>query len=245
MTKVKKESFFWTSYSDLMTSMFFVMLVLFVFTIVLYHKKIKSVDEYVSKIEEYSAKLENLKYQLDSITQALVRAEGTIKATQAQLNKVKEIEESIKNINPEYFEYDSQYKRHTLKNISVSFRRGSSYIYDIPQDQLYKLLSVGSSIKQFVDDAAKANPNVKYLLILEGQSSRDSYVRNYELSYERALALFKYWQDNGIDCNTNHCEVIISGSGHESPFRVQPDISSNAQNQRFVIHIIPKPGIIQ
>ncbi|MDR1553495.1 MAG: hypothetical protein LBS69_08555 [Prevotellaceae bacterium] len=207
MSKTTKESFFWTSYSDLMTSMFFVMLVLFVFTIVLYHNKMK--------------------------------------ATQAQLDKIKEIEESIENINSQYFEYDSQYKRHTLKNISVSFTKGSSNIYDIPQDQLDKLLSVGSSIKKFVDDAANENPNVKYLLILEGQSSRDNYVRNYELSYERALALFKYWQDNGIDCNTNHCEVIISGSGHESPFRVQPDNSSNTQNQRFVIHIIPKPGIIQ
>ena len=36
----KKESFFWTSYSDLMTSLFFVMLVLFILVIVLLHKRI-------------------------------------------------------------------------------------------------------------------------------------------------------------------------------------------------------------
>ena len=39
MAKTRKESFFWTSYSDLMTSMFFVMLVLFVLTISMLHYK--------------------------------------------------------------------------------------------------------------------------------------------------------------------------------------------------------------
>jgi len=35
----KKESYFWISFSDLMTSLFFVMLVLFVLTIALLHKR--------------------------------------------------------------------------------------------------------------------------------------------------------------------------------------------------------------
>ena len=35
----KKESFFWTSYSDLMTSLFFIMPVLFILVIVLLHKR--------------------------------------------------------------------------------------------------------------------------------------------------------------------------------------------------------------
>jgi outer membrane protein OmpA-like peptidoglycan-associated protein len=214
-----------------MTSMFFVMLVLFVFTIVVYHNKIIKFDEYLNKITE-------LEYQLE-------QAKEKGKATQEQLDKIAEIEESIKNIDPQYFEYDSQYKRHTLKNISVSFGRGSSNIYDIPKSQLNRLLSVGRSIKSFVDSAVKEKPNVKYLLILEGQSSKDNYERNYELSYKRALSLFKYWQKESIHFNADHCEVIISGSRYESPSRVKPDNASNAQNQRFVIHIIPKPGIIE
>ena len=41
------------------------------------------------------------------------------------------------------------------------------------------------------------------------------------------------------------CEVIISGSGQSSKFRVKPDNAKNKKNQRFVIHIIPKPGIIE
>jgi len=214
MTKSKKESFFWTSYSDLMTSLFFVMLVLFVLTIVLLHRK-------------------------------MVDIENERKATQAQLDKIKEIEESVKNINSQYFEYDSLYKRHTIKNINVSFDDLSSNIFDIPLNQLNRLLDVGRSIKSFVDNATSKNSNVKYLLIIEGQSSKDNYPKNYELSYERALSLVKYWSTKRVIFDSNYCEVIISGSGQASPFRVSPDIAGNRANQRFVIHIIPKPGIFE
>ena len=62
MTKQRKESYFWTSFSDLMTSMFFVMLVLFILTIALLHRK-------------------------------MVDIEKERKATQAQIDKIKEIEE--------------------------------------------------------------------------------------------------------------------------------------------------------
>ena len=152
MVKHKKESYFWTSFSDLMTSLFFVMLVLFVLTIALLHKR-------------------------------MVDIENERKATQLQLDKIKEIEESVRNINSEYFEYDSLFKRHTLKNIDVSFQTGSSNINDIPKNQLTRLLEVGRSIRGFVDDVTTKNSNVKYLLIIEGQSSKDYYPKNYELSY--------------------------------------------------------------
>jgi outer membrane protein OmpA-like peptidoglycan-associated protein len=228
MKKTKKESFFWTSYSDLMTSLFFVMLVLFVLVIVLLSKKITETeqDKQIAEIEKRKAVAEK-------------------QATEKQLAKIREIEESVEKINPEYFEYDAQYKRHTLKNITVSFNRESSNIYDIPQSDLVRLLEVGRSINTFVDEAVKSIPEIKYLLIVEGQSSRDRYIRNHELSYERALALFRYWKSHDIDFDAKHCEVIISGSGQESPFRNLPDNSSNKSNQRFVIHIIPSNGIIE
>ena len=37
------------------------------------------------------------------------------------------------------FVYDSKFKRHTLKGISVSFKPKSSDIYDIPYEDRYKL----------------------------------------------------------------------------------------------------------
>lgn len=214
MKKNKKESFFWTSYSDLMTSLFFVMLVLFILVIVLLHNKMLNIDD-------------------------------ERKATQTQLDKITEIQKAAENIDDKYFEYDSIFKRHTIKNINVSFQTGSPNIYDISDIDRLKLLKAGRAIYKFMSDARKSLPDAQYLLIIEGQSSKDDYVRNYELSYERALALYKYWLLHSVAVNNlDNCEIIISGSGQTSKFRVQPDVPTNKDNQRFVIHIIPKPGLI-
>ena len=206
MGKSKKESFFWTSYSDLMTSLFFIMLVLFVLTIALLHSKIT--------------------------------------ATQAELDKITELNTSIQKIDKQYFQYDSTFKRHTLKDIDISFRTNSYDINDLDSVDLKKLYSAGLAIRSFMLDVQKQIPEAEYLLIVEGQSSRDNYYHNYELSYARALSLVKFWVTNDIRFDDLPCELIISGSGQSSKFRNQPDDASNKSNQRFVIHIIPKPGVL-
>ena len=206
MGKNKKESFIWTSYSDLMTSLFFIMLVLFILTIALLHNKIT--------------------------------------ATQGQLDKINELNTSIEKIDTRYFQYDSTFKRHTIKNINVSFETGSSNISDLDTTDLKKLESAGKAIRSFMKNARKEIPEAEYLLIVEGQSSRDNYTKNQELSYARALALVKFWNTKGIMFGDLPCELIISGSGQDSKFRNKPDIPTNKTNQRFVIHIIPKPGVL-
>ena len=45
--------------------------------------------------------------------------------------------------------------------------------------------------------------------------------------------------------NKDECELIISGSGQSGSLRVEPDVKGNSANQRFLIHIIPKPGVIE
>ena len=50
--KKQKESFFWTSYADLMTSLFFIMLVLFVLVIVLWHKRMEVTEQQLAEIEK-------------------------------------------------------------------------------------------------------------------------------------------------------------------------------------------------
>lgn len=218
----KKESFFWTSYSDLMTSLFFVMLLLFIMTIALTHN-------------------------------AVVRLENEKIATEQELNKIKELQEAVKKIDTRYFEYDSKFKRHTLKRISVSFKPASSDIYDISNSDRCKLESAGRAIEYFLRDVKKTMPNAEYLVIIEGQSSLDRYPHNDELSYKRALALYNYWKKKGITFKGLPCEVLVSGSGCNSKFRIKPERVSkfkkgkryyvaNEKNQRFVIHIIPKPG---
>jgi hypothetical protein len=200
MKKSKKESFFWTSYSDLMTSLFFIMLVLFVLTIAMLHSKIK--------------------------------------ATENQLRKIKEIEEAINTIDTTYFEYRKEYKKHILK-IDVNFPRGQSNIQFVDPRTRDKLIKAGLTIQNFIQEVTMKYP-VKYLLVIEGQASNDNYGYNYELSYSRALALNRFWLSNRINFGEN-CEVLISGSGTGGTMRE----THEERNQRFLIHIIPKPGIIE
>lgn len=208
---MNKKSFFWASYADLMTSLFFIMLVLFILTVIM------------------------LKSKADDM-------EKLAKATQEQLDKIREIEEAVNNIDTTLFEYKPEHKKHILK-IDVSFQTGSSDIYNIPEDTRLRLLEAGRIIREFIQDAYEKN-KVKYLLIIEGQASKDNYPKNYELSYNRALALVEYWRMEEINFDADQCEVIISGSGQNGSLRVQPDIANNKANQRFLIHIIPKPGVI-
>ena len=215
MTMRNKKDSFWLSYSDLMTSLFFIMLVLFIVSIV----KMKGINAELNR---------------------------TANATKKQLEKIEELNNSIKEIDNKYFKYDEQFKRHTLRDIDVSFNTYSSNIQDIEKEQLDKLLKAGEAIMLFMQNAKIKIPEAQYLLIIEGQSSKDNYIKNYELSYERALALIKFWSTNSIEFDSlGNCEILISGSGQSSKFRVQPDIRGNKDNQRFVMHIIPKPGIIE
>lgn len=197
----KKESFFWTSYSDLMTSLFFVMLVLFILVIVLLHKRME--------------------------------------ATEAQLQEIKKIEESTKDLSEDYFIYRHEYKKYVL-NIQVRYPAGKSDLNDITASdkeiQLDQLAKAGEEIQNFLNK----HHETQYILIIEGQASKDNYLYNYELSYQRALALMRYWiEDKGINFGKN-CEILISGSGdgklntHSMRENVEKD------NQRFLIHILPK-----
>ena len=58
--KNKKESFFWTSYSDLMTSLFFIMLTLFVLVIVLLHKRMEATEQQLEEIKKVEASTREL-----------------------------------------------------------------------------------------------------------------------------------------------------------------------------------------
>lgn len=204
----KQESYFWTSYSDLMTSLFFVMLVLFVLACTMLKNK---VDE----------------------------AEKQKDATEKELAKIKEIEESIEAIDPKFFEYNSIHKKHILK-IIVQFKKNSSDISDIPSEQQLELIKAGRSISDFLKNSSE---DVRYLLIIEGQSSKDNFPGNDVLSFNRANSLKQFWATRQIDFGSK-CEVIVSGSGQDGVMRSLPDNAFNEKNQRFLIHIIPKPGVI-
>ena len=226
MAEKKSKSFFWASYADLMTSLFFVMLMLFVVAVVELNKKNGELIQQTTDIT----------IQKDSL--------------EAQLKKAREIETATKDLDPVYFEYISSYKKHKL-TIDVSFPTRE---YDIeryvPQDTKEKLLSAGREVKAFIDSTTSKHPGIQYLLIIEGQASRDAYPHNYELSYERALSLKKFWEKgdekNGpILFSQENCEVLICGSGDGKQSGTGLMRETNEKlNQRFLIHILPKPGVI-
>ena len=213
-----KESFFWTSYSDLMTSLFFIMLTLFVLIIVLLHKRME--------------------------------------VTEKQLDEIKKVEASTKELGrSKNFAYKAKYKKYVL-DVRCFFNETKYLLADLQADTA-RLHMAGTEIKKFLD----RNENNKYLLIIEGQASRNSVKQtdaNYNWSFQRALTLMKFWKDIcHIDFGVN-CEIQIAGSGDgrynfgytggETTDRFkQLDAtlmrergSNEVENQRFIIHIIPK-----
>lgn len=200
----KKRDFFWLSYSDLMTSLFFVMLVLFVLVYTMQNKMI-----------------------------------GELGEKGRELDRIKEIEKTVNNIDTAYFKYDAENKKHIL-NMQFLFPKGSYDISKIVPDKRADLLKAGNVIKQLILKYPEEE-NIKYLIVVEGQASKDNWVGNDDLSYHRAQSLIKFWEQNNIGLDKlKNCEIIVAGSGEKGIPRTQPD-NGNA-NQRFLITIVPKIG---
>ena len=200
----KKRDFFWLSYSDLMTSLFFVMLVLFVLVYTMQNKMI-----------------------------------GELGEKGRELDRIKEIEKTVNNIDTAYFKYDEENKKHIL-NMQFLFPKGSNDISKIVPDKRDDLLKAGNVIKQLILKYPEEE-NIKYLIVIEGQASKDNWAGNEDLSYHRAQSLIKFWEQNNIGLNKlKNCEIIVAGSGEKGIPRTQPDIGN--ANQRFLITIVPKIG---
>ncbi len=248
--KQKNSNIFWASYADLMTALFIVALVLFVLSYKLFRDK---EQDYLSQAEELRlrnvrlAEQEKLatntsrsllleKSRVDSLLSLISKERDRIFVLEEEFKKLQEIEKSISNLDPRYFEYQPKFKRHVLK-AQVQFNTGSS---SIPNEYDEMLINAGKAIEGLISEMDSVD-NIKYTLIIEGQSSKDDYSKNFELSYERALSLKRLWDKNDIQFDPQQCEVMISGSGTGGIGRNQDD---EKKNQRFLIQIIPKVGTI-
>lgn len=202
--KTKESNFFWPSYTDLMTSLFFIMLVLYVLTFV------------------------KLKLQQ--------------KATEEQLNKIKEIQNAVKELPKQYFKYDERNKRFELIQ-QIPFDTKQSTIKPEYENYLFQVgLSIEKLIKNLkIKKTGQQIGNIKYLVVIEGMASNDNYQFNYELSYQRALALYTFWQRRAINFDPDICEVQIAGSGTGGVGRDKLETN----NQKFLIQIVPKIGEIK
>jgi len=214
-----KNDFFWPSFADLMTSLFFIMLVLYVLTYVQLKRKNIVLEEKVKIIETVEANLKPLKTDTELFTFEEEYNRYKL-AFDVKFNTDKSIILSDADlINPDY----------TREKIREAGNK-------------LKVVIDGLKLKKESDPSMK---NISYILVIAGYASKDKYSKslphNYELSYKRALSLWAYWKYTvGIDFESpdykNLIDLQISGNGWGGVGRL-PD---EENNQRFLIQIFPK-----
>lgn len=223
----KSDGFFWTSFTDLMTSLFFIVLVLYVLTYITLKKK----------ENELKIKVEDLKHKLE-----------VFEIVEQNLKPLKK--------DTGLFRYEEKYKRFTLA-FDVFFTTGKSGIKkgDLIENNYEKtitnIVSVGEQLQKTVDNLAQnkmENPsmkNVSYLVIISGYASHlltGGKSDDYDLSFKRAYNLWDYWKKMGIDFEANKykglIDLQIAGNGWGGVGR----FANESKNQRFIIQIVPKIG---
>jgi len=183
---MKKDSLFWISFSDLMTSLFFIMMMLFIFTV-----------HHLNKQKEVTEKV------LDEI-----------KSVQTALGELDKKYFTYDSNNKRY-KLHILVNFHSNKH-DIYARNSDTTIAELVEAgrDLYKkvdsLIQTNSNIDYLViveGNAARYRDNYKLQKTIQ---------KGYEVSYERALSLVELWKNNSINFNKlgNQCEVIIAGSGH-------------------------------
>ncbi len=227
---MKKSNFFWIGYSDLMTSMFFVMLVLFIVTVGFLLNKM---SENISIIDENTELIDSLKVTQTGLIQEIERA-----------NKLLNMEALFSPLNESNtFEYLPECRKYVMKELTgvEIFEPGETVIRN--EELKQKALSAGRQLEQFLAGLMEDEQSISYLLVIEGNmantwdrqySSDNAY--GYRTSYQRALALYELWQQNGIDFRRYNVEVMLCGSGFSGLCRADDE----ENNKRFSIQIIPK-----
>lgn len=216
---VDREKSFWLSYSDLMTSLFFIMLVLFIVSVPI-----------IFRLQKEIGQLEN---EL-----------GELKVTNEQYRNILQLEEQFKRLSSaSTLRYDEKHRTFVAKDFEgIEIFEPEKDI--IKNDFLKTVDKVGKDLENLLKELNSQNPDFKYLLVIEGNSankynhsmSKDKEY-NYNLSYKRALALYYRWQKQGIDLRKYNTEIQICGSGLNG---INRDTKVEENNKRFVIQIIPK-----
>ena len=220
-----KKSLFWTSYSDLMTSLFFAMLVLFVVVVV--------------AMGSANLKVQELNKQL---TESLEKANVTIE----QQRQVLKLQEQFQTLTTSTsLDYDIEKRMFYVPQFQgVEIFEPNKDI--IKENFIPVVDNVGNDIKRVIDNLTRDNKTFKYQLVIEGTAAipfkelrahtyNADNTEMYELSYRRALALYNRWKHLGL--RNGNTEVIIAGSGFNG---INRDEINEDNNKRFVIQIIPK-----
>lgn len=230
--KGRKDSLFWTSYSDLMTSLFFVVLVLFVITTVAMGMASLKTKLAYEELEDALKRLENV---LDSVN-----------ASNSQLEQIIKLNDQFSSLaSSTSLDYDSEKRMFYAKDfVGIEIFDPNEDV--IKNEYIEMVDKVGKDIKSIVDSLNKSNNSFKYQLVIEGTAAipyrekinktfNPDNIEMYKLSYRRALALYQRWK--ALNLRDSNTEIIIAGSGFNG---VNRDQIIEENNKRFVIQIIPK-----
>lgn len=264
MKRHEDTSSFWLSYSDLMTSMFFIMLVLFIVCILKVSLSYKELEKSIQSDRDKDGMVDSLRKHIGLLDSEIVK----LKVFKDKYEEIISIYKAVDNIDPEYFEFNEQYLKHIFK-IQVTYQTGQFSLDKLIEDAKWspnynpieaqkirqRIIDAGNEIKETIiklQGNKDIKTDIKYLVVIEGQASADGYhnddnFNNDVLSYQRALKLYEFWRDQaGIDfTKMDKCELVIAGSGEKGVPRA-PRItpSDDSKNQRFLIHIVPVIGNI-
>lgn len=220
MSKQNHNSHFWPSYSDLMTSLFFLMLVMFVLTIVSLSNSLREKDRMERASREQLKSIQQIQEAVNQLPTDFFEEDV--------INKRWILKKSY-SPNFNLTDYDIKVLNDTMKLIKV----GNS------------LMDVIKKLNKMKETPKYKDMDITYLVVIEGMASKDNYYDNDALSYKRALSLYYLWRRNGISFEKSQCEVQISGSGIRGRGRYNSDGKSphdEVRNQRIIIQIVPKIG---
>ncbi|MET6989145.1 hypothetical protein [Sediminicola arcticus] len=181
----KKTDIFWVSFSDLMTTLFFIMLVLFVLTVVylkIEQNKIIAEKDELEKIVRLEEQFKPL--QLDG---SFYYLEECKKFVAKDLLGKEIFERNKTQILDEYVEPTLGVGRKLEKFLNDLELKNPDFSY---------LLVIEGNMGNSYD--------MKF-------SEDDSF--GYKRSYERALAVYNLWISNNVNFRKSNVEVLISGSG--------------------------------
>lgn len=228
-----RKNFFWTSYVDLMTALFAVVLVLFILSFKQFDDSRKKLLANADELKLIKEVKKNLEVLMSDTT--FFKYEKKYKRYRlAQDIKFKLNECNLDKQSVENFEETNEQLLNTgekLKNIIISLKD-----------------------KKDSDTSMK---EISYLMIISGRSSDlqgNDTTHNYNLSYERAYSLYNFWKPIIDFDDTTYQKFLdfqIAGNGIGGIGRVEKtyiagklDENEEMKNQTFLIQIIPKVGKI-
>ena len=219
MAKDKHKDPFWTSYSDLMTSLFFVMLVLFIICLV----KVGGMNGELRKA--YKEAIADKK-DLENILQLEDQFKVLSQSSSLEYDSIRKM----------FYAKDFQEKEIFYSNDDKIKPEYHSVVDTVGYDLLQILQSLNQNEAFKYQMVIEGNAAIKWENLKSGNYDPDN-VDMYHLSYNRALALYLYWKNKGIDFRKYNTEVIIAGSGFNG---INRDDKVEDYNKRFIIQIIPK-----